>query len=160
VIEDLVYFVLNNVQNLVKIGYVQKPENLPNRISALQSASANELNLLCIMEGDLEKEKWLHGKFLLYNYRNEWYLYSQEIKKFIAEENSKKVISKIKSEIVSWDAIEDKREMINRMRDKIDCKQWIHNRLAEGGRITTTRRHTKTEAALKQPTLFVIKEGD
>jgi len=44
------------------------------------------------------------------------------------------------------------------MRKKHD-KQWIHDRLAEGGRITTTRRRTKTEAVIRKACSELVEKG-
>jgi DNA-binding NtrC family response regulator len=68
----MIYFVQSGKSGPVKIGFTAK-DDVKVRISTLQTASIEPLNLLGVMDGDEEKEKALHQFFHSYRIRGEWF---------------------------------------------------------------------------------------
>lgn len=64
----------------VKIGY---SKNVNRRIAELQAANPFEVYVIGVICGDRGEEASLHNRFQEYQYRNEWYHLSDEIKIFI-----------------------------------------------------------------------------
>lgn len=72
-----IYLIQNSNTSNVKIGFATNP---CNRLRTLQTATDCELILLKTIDGTIKKEKLLHKKFKSYLIRNEWFLFSDEIK--------------------------------------------------------------------------------
>lgn len=80
--EKLVYFILNPVADLVKIGISEDPAV---RLVALQANTPHKLSLLGIVPGGAEKEKELHKQFADFRVRGEWFSFSREIQDLVGE---------------------------------------------------------------------------
>jgi hypothetical protein len=80
-----VYFVLNEGKNLVKIG---KALNLKNRLSSLQTSSADNLCVAgrIVAKNPERLEARLHKRFNKLRVRGEWFQYTDELKIFITKE--------------------------------------------------------------------------
>ena len=82
--ESIIYFILDEYSNSVKIGYTTL-KGLKKRIETLQIGTPNELTLLGATWGDKKIEKQLHEKFHYSHIRGEWFYYTKELEEFIAE---------------------------------------------------------------------------
>jgi hypothetical protein len=69
------YFILSRATNTIKIGIAKDVEK---RKKVLQNACGNELEILHVIEGNIEKE--LHSKFSHLRQKGEWFTYTEEIK--------------------------------------------------------------------------------
>lgn len=78
----MIYFISADEANKVKIGFTN---NLKKRLKQLQTSSPFELKVLLILEGDEHKEKELHLKFKKQRVNGEWFEKTEEISKFISE---------------------------------------------------------------------------
>lgn len=67
----MIYFIQIGLKGAIKIGF--SDNGVEDRLSALQTASPEELNVLGVMEGDQEKERKLHEKFKVLYIRGEWF---------------------------------------------------------------------------------------
>jgi hypothetical protein len=76
----VIYFILNSESNHIKIGYSVNPLK---RIKALQTGNSSNLEIITVIEGDIKFERILHFNFKKYNIKNEWFIYSEEIKEFL-----------------------------------------------------------------------------
>jgi len=74
----MIYFIEHD--GMVKIGYSSRPNK---RLQSLKTSNPGELIMRLIIEGTIEDEKKYHHMFKEYYHRGEWYLFSDEIKKFI-----------------------------------------------------------------------------
>jgi hypothetical protein len=66
----MIYFILDTVVRAIKIGYSKKPKN---RLSGLQTANPNRLDLLGIIPGTEREETQLHLRFADYRLQGEWF---------------------------------------------------------------------------------------
>ena len=74
----MIYFIKLN--DFVKIGF---SDDVSKRVAQLQTSSPYNLDVLCIIEGDYDKEKELHELFKQYSARGEWFYLSEEILEYI-----------------------------------------------------------------------------
>jgi hypothetical protein len=79
-INTYVYFILNEAENLVKIGYSHNPWN---RVKQLQVSNGNKLKLIYYVLGDKNFEYALHLKFKDFKTSGEWFKYNDVIKNWI-----------------------------------------------------------------------------
>lgn len=77
-----VYFIQENGNGLIKIG---KSDDVSKRIKALQSSTPSKLNLLRVVNGSFDREKYLHHKFSRFHERGEWFRPDPELLKMIGE---------------------------------------------------------------------------
>lgn len=82
--ESIVYFILDEYSNSVKIGYTTL-KGLKKRIETLQIGTPNELTLLGATWGDKKIEKNIHEKFHSLHIRGEWFTYSKELEEYLNE---------------------------------------------------------------------------
>lgn len=75
----MVYLILNKENNHCKIGYSCSPEK---RLLQLQTANAEDLELLAVIDGDKNTEKHLHELFKNHKLKGEWFELVDEIKTF------------------------------------------------------------------------------
>lgn len=75
-----VYFVLNPLSNLIKIGV---SSNVVARIRQIEAACGTDLVLLGVIDGGLDKEKELHVKFDSFRQKGEWFENSEVIHDWI-----------------------------------------------------------------------------
>lgn len=73
-----VYFLRSN--GLIKIGLTT---DLPKRIAALKTASANVIELIATVAGDRQLEMKLHKRFAHLRQHGEWFAENDELKGFI-----------------------------------------------------------------------------
>jgi len=71
----MVYFILNRRAKAFKIGISQDPKR---RMRGLQSANADELEMLGVMDGGIEKEDSIHTMLWKYWIRGEWFKWCPE----------------------------------------------------------------------------------
>ena len=90
-IQALVYFILNESANLVKIGYSNNPKH---RLATLQVGSAHKLRIVLVLKGTPKDEQGLHKQFKQYRQGGEWFTYSDEIKQFIKQQRGKRWATK------------------------------------------------------------------
>jgi hypothetical protein len=76
----MIYFI--EQEGIIKIGYSINPNK---RFIQLKLSNPNELIVRLIIEGTLEDEKKYHEMFKEFHHRGEWFLFSDEIKEFIAD---------------------------------------------------------------------------
>lgn len=96
--ESIIYFILDECSNSVKIGYTTL-KGLKKRIETLQIGTPNELRLLGATWGDKKIEKQLHEKFHYSHIRGEWFHYTKELEEFIAECWDFRIIESLKSKM-------------------------------------------------------------
>lgn len=79
-----VYFILDEVNNCVKIGMTSK-QDVSSRFSALQMSTVNPLKVLkAISTNDcVEKERHFHHTFKHLRIRGEWFKYEGDLKNFL-----------------------------------------------------------------------------
>jgi DNA-binding XRE family transcriptional regulator len=75
----MVYFIRQG--EFIKIGFTESPLN---RLSQLQTANPNNLEVLLIIDGDRELEVKYHELFKHHAYRGEWFFDCPEIQKHIS----------------------------------------------------------------------------
>lgn len=88
----MIYFIANEEQKIVKIGYTK--ENPSNRLYSIQVGNPYVLNIIGIMEGNVELERELHNTFKSMRLQGEWFSLNGIIENYIAEMQSKNIISK------------------------------------------------------------------
>jgi hypothetical protein len=86
--KSIVYFILADRHEIIKIGYTT---HLKRRFFALQATSPARLELLATMPGDAAVEKALHDKFSAERMHGEWFRRSLRLQKFIDDVNDGKV---------------------------------------------------------------------
>lgn len=87
----MIYFIYDSNNNAVKIGKTNK-DSLYVRLSMIQVGNPNELTILGVMDGDLDKEQELHQEFKKYYIRGEWFTYSDEIKEYVSTNTKEPVV--------------------------------------------------------------------
>lgn len=79
----VIYFLLSEIHNAVKIGFTCS--NIEERLKDYRNHSPYEYDLLKTIKGTMFQEKQLHKRFVRYKIRGEWFNYSDELKEFIEE---------------------------------------------------------------------------
>lgn len=79
-INTYVYFILNENDGLVKIGYSKNPWS---RCKQLQTGNGNKLKLIYYVFGDKDVEYAMHLRFKDFKVRGEWFKYNDVIKNWI-----------------------------------------------------------------------------
>jgi DNA-binding XRE family transcriptional regulator len=74
----MIYFIKHS--EFVKIGYTT---GINNRLSQLQTSSPHKLQVVGLIDGDLNKEKELHQKFIHLSTSGEWFNYTKELEDYI-----------------------------------------------------------------------------
>lgn len=77
---DKVYFILDEVNNVVKIGVSCNPFK---RLSDLQTATHAKLSLLVVKLGSYQMEGELHRRFADDRINGEWFRFSDSIKEYL-----------------------------------------------------------------------------
>lgn len=77
----MVYFITQGV-HYVKIGHCGGDPK--SRLITLQTGNPNRLELSLLLEGGKEDETIIHGQFLKYHIRGEWYYLTLEIEDYIS----------------------------------------------------------------------------
>lgn len=95
----MIYFIQDCETENIKIGFAKEPKN---RLTNLQTATSNNLNLLAEMNGDRIKEQEIHKLFSSDLVRGEWFKFSNKLKRFI-DENAQLVKTINKSKISNED---------------------------------------------------------
>ena len=85
--KEIVYFLQQDVDGLIKIGYTSGP--LRDRLKQFETGNPNRLDLLLILDGGYELEKKLHDRFHEFHERGEWFRPEKELVDFIESERSK-----------------------------------------------------------------------
>lgn len=93
----MIYFIRNGDSGGIKIGVSDDPKT---RLSSLQVGAENELELLCVINGDSNKEKELHQQFKTEQIRGEWFNPSERLLAFIKENKKSKAINNIKNKTI------------------------------------------------------------
>jgi hypothetical protein len=76
----MIYFV--RCGKFVKIGRASEPMQ---RAENLQIGNPHKVQLLGVLDGDHIEEKGLHKLFSAFHHRAEWFRWSEEIERFVAE---------------------------------------------------------------------------
>jgi len=66
----MVYFIADTTNDIVKIG---QSKDVKKRLKQLQTSNGNVLVLLGYMDGNKEKEKYLHQLFSEHKLQGEWF---------------------------------------------------------------------------------------
>lgn len=77
-----VYLIQNTVTRHLKIGCTS---NTMARLAHLQTASSEKLELLYVIRGDFQKERFLHSRFSEHRLHGEWFANSEEIKGYFID---------------------------------------------------------------------------
>jgi len=93
----VIYFVIDKVNKAVKIGYTKW--GAEERISSLQSGNPNELILIGVMSGDVNKETEIHQKFNHLRIRREWFYFTDEVASFLLENSVYTKLAKFQEEL-------------------------------------------------------------
>ena len=73
----LVYFIVDEQRQVVKIGMSQNPEN---RLKELQTGNPHPLTLAAIVPGGYVLERQLHERFAAHRLSGEWFQLTREIR--------------------------------------------------------------------------------
>lgn len=73
----MIYFLLDEPSNAVKVGYSGNKKSLIDRISKLQIGNPHDLKLLFAIPGDRALEKSIHRVLAKYRIRGEWFVCSR-----------------------------------------------------------------------------------
>lgn len=65
-----VYFIRPGSQPFVKIGHAT---DVARRLDTLQTAHYEPLRVLRVVDGDRQRERWLHARFAAQHVRGEWF---------------------------------------------------------------------------------------
>ena len=76
----MIYFILAEEVNRVKIGFANKPGM---RLSKLQTDSPCIVKPLAYIEGDVAAERELHERFASLRIRGEWFEYGPALRKYV-----------------------------------------------------------------------------
>ena len=79
----MIYLIVSVDHGFCKIGYSKNPEK---RLLEIQTGNPYRLSLLSVIEGDVSTERELHKRFVDLRVGGEWFLLSDEIKKFFGIE--------------------------------------------------------------------------
>ncbi len=75
-----IYFIQEENNGLVKIGYSKNPKNRKN---SLQIDCSRKLEIIKIIEGDYKRENYIHHICSRFNVRGEWYRPHPELLDYI-----------------------------------------------------------------------------
>ena len=119
-----VYFAQSGENGPVKIGWCK--DAAEKRISVLQTGCPDELHILYVVEICARNfEGFLHKRFQKHRLRGEWFIYSQEIKDFIAwdvRREKEKYRRKKQKQEVRIERKQEERE--NLERQKYEDQEW------------------------------------
>ena len=79
---ECVYFLLDTVQKVVKIGYTT---NIDARFNSLQSGNVNALKILASVPGGQKLERQFHKRLSHLRVRGEWFKDGTELRNLIKE---------------------------------------------------------------------------
>lgn len=82
--KDVVYFIGDKENKVVKIGYTN---DIKNRLQVIQTGYPRKLEVFTTINGDMKLERQLHDKFSKYRLHGEWFELCEEINDYI--ENNK-----------------------------------------------------------------------
>jgi DNA-binding XRE family transcriptional regulator len=141
----MVYFIQSKA-GPIKIGFTKA---ITRRLSALQQANSENLNLLGLMQGGFKVEKTLHEKFIHLRIHGEWYRPDTELLEFITQ-------NKLSTTIM------DDLSTSNRYLPKLDR---IFKEIGNNIRTARLRRNIPAallaaRAGISRPTLLSIERGD
>jgi len=80
--QELVYFIVDDAQQVVKIGYSTTPEK---RLQALQTSNPNPLRIAAVTVGGWEAEQRLHTYYAPWRRAGEWFELTPELQAHIDE---------------------------------------------------------------------------
>lgn len=78
-----IYFITNEEEGLVKIGFSKNPLG---RLKQIETANGGKLKLAKVIKGTRQEEVKYHKVFSRYKVRREWFRLSEEIKYFLERE--------------------------------------------------------------------------
>ena len=76
----MIYFI-HQQNEYVKIGYTN--QSVKTRMQALQVGNPILLSIYTVIEGDLDAEAALHKRFKRHHIRGEWYVFHDDIKRYV-----------------------------------------------------------------------------
>lgn len=105
----MIYIIKIKDKDICKIGYSENPEK---RLTSLQTANYEKLELVATFKGNKDLELHLHKKFGAYRLNGEWFTYNENIKNLIApktnfskKESDKSIYNKLISHVLTSDKI-------------------------------------------------------
>ena len=70
----MVYFISQNNNEFIKIGYIKDIGSMRSRLSNIQTGNPYPVYLLGVIDGDEESEKRYHWRYQPHKVRGEWFL--------------------------------------------------------------------------------------
>lgn len=87
--KSYIYFIGNKSRTSIKIGYSKNPEK---RLKQLQTANAELLEILYVVEGGRVTERYYHNYFSdVYNKTGEWFEYDFVYKWILRDKKEKQI---------------------------------------------------------------------
>jgi hypothetical protein len=81
----MIYFMLNEFRNAIKIGYASTLNGVEFRLIDHQVSNVDRLTMIAAIDGTMKEEKELHRRFKRFHRRGEWFTDCEEIRAFISE---------------------------------------------------------------------------
>ena len=78
----MIYFILEPIDNVVKIG-TSKESNVKTRFESVQTGNHRDLQLIGVCDGSFKEEKILHEIFKDYRLKREWFRYEKDIQEYV-----------------------------------------------------------------------------
>lgn len=85
----MIYLITCREQGICKIGFTT---NIKRRQSQIQHVSAHKIVVEYSIEGDLKRERFIHGLFAKYRLEREWFKLVPEIEKYFISFQTVKLI--------------------------------------------------------------------
>ncbi len=79
----MIYFIQSGESGAIKIGYTASEKTLDNRVIAMQTGSAEPLNVIGTIDGTRSDEHDIYKKFHVYQIHGEWFIPDPILIKFI-----------------------------------------------------------------------------
>ena len=118
-----VYFIQEENNGLIKIGYSDNPKD---RLRSLQVSSPNKLKIIKVVDGNFDRERFIHYKFSKFSVRGEWFSPNSELVEYInnLEDSYSPKNCKIKS--LSWRIPKQVLEHAKKVSDELGYKSYQH----------------------------------
>ena len=153
----MIYYVLAENTNRVKIGYTRDLESMKIRLSALQTGCPNELKILSIENGGMQKEAMLHSLFSSLRTRGEWFRFESIIKEHVRQLRENKVVINIEDNYIEVNKDNKKIIKNNNKRGKINSN-WGGARAGSGKKRIGAEPRKKRTFSLSNENLECIIE--
>jgi len=84
----VIYFILAQKTNRLKIGYSKSASEVDRRFNFLLRENADDLDLIGRISGEIEDERCLHSELEHIRCHNEWFDYTEEAQELVRRELS------------------------------------------------------------------------